>query len=242
MNDTLMSGETPQPKEFLPEYVGEGKKFRDAEALAKSKYEADQFIETLKREQAELRKDYLSLREETQLRANLQDLLDQMKAAKDNQIDNTQSNDNKPQFDPSQLKSLVQAELQEHEVAKQQAQNMDLVRNKLKERWGDQYLNHYRNQLDALQITAETADNLARTMPGVFMRTFGLDTPAPREGFQAPPASSRRSDNFAPNTPKKDWSYYEDLRKKDPAAYWDPKIQVEMHKYAQENPESFGLS
>src|SRR5688572_12541162 len=72
-NEPADSGDDNNQGSILEQLVGEGKKFADAEALAKCKAESDAFIETLKREQAELRR-------ELDTRLSLEDFLDQQKA------------------------------------------------------------------------------------------------------------------------------------------------------------------
>src|SRR6266853_6356138 len=51
-NDTQ---ELDPEKKFYDDLVGEGKKFKDPEALARSKIESDRFIANLLREQSEMR-------------------------------------------------------------------------------------------------------------------------------------------------------------------------------------------
>src|SRR6266700_391496 len=83
MIDNLLEPEADLPnvdpdKDYFKELVGEGKKFKSPEDLARGKFESDQFIEILKKRQDEMRADYLKLREDNTAKAKLEDLIDQL--------------------------------------------------------------------------------------------------------------------------------------------------------------------
>ena len=76
-DNTIFDATVEQSTEDTPEtsyydrMVGEGKKFKDNEALAYSNFEKDRFIEQLKREQKELRDDLNS-------RLNMEELVNKL--------------------------------------------------------------------------------------------------------------------------------------------------------------------
>ena len=82
-------------------------------------------------------------------------------------------------------------------------------------------------------ITSAEVNDLARKSPDAFFRLMGLDRQEDGN-FQAPPRSNQRSDNFSPNTQKRDETYYDKLRRENAKVYYDPKTQVQMHKDAQQ--------
>jgi len=86
MADSLLdSNDSPQldsNKAYLEQLVGDGKKFKTAEDLARGKAESDSFIEIMKVRMDELRADHLRLREEHQASAQLKDLIDNYKNPK----------------------------------------------------------------------------------------------------------------------------------------------------------------
>lgn len=217
-------------KDYLSELVGEGKKFKDAADLAKGKAMADAFIEQLKTEQAELRKDYLALREEAQARPAVQELLDQLKDLKMQQTSNELPlvNDatTPASMKPEEIESLVSKKLQEIELTRKQEENLRSVEAKLKERFGENYTTVLKNQSSTLGLSEDFVTDLAKNHPTVFMKTFGLDQAPITSNYQAPPRSTQ---NFAPSgAPKRDWAYYEKLRKEKPGDYWNPKTQLQM--------------
>lgn len=217
-------------KDYLSELVGEGKKFKDAADLAKGKAMADAFIEQLKAEQAELRKDYLALREDYQARPALQELLDQLKDTQTQQTSNEPPLVNDAQtpasMKPEEIESLVSKKLSEIELTRKQEENLKSVEAKLKERFGDNYQSLLKNQSSILGLSEDFVTDLAKNHPTVFMKTFGLDQAPITTSFQAPPRSTQ---TFAPTgAPKRDWAYYEKLRKDKPSDYWNPKTQLQM--------------
>src|SRR2546426_10450626 len=75
LDNTDLPPEVDPNKDYLAELVGDGKKFKTSQDLARGKFEADQYIEVLKRRQDEMRADYLKISEESKTRATLDDLV-----------------------------------------------------------------------------------------------------------------------------------------------------------------------
>lgn len=235
MNDNLLDNSNQEIKDYLTELVGEGKKFKDAETLAKAKYDSDLYIRTLERQKDELRDDYLKMREESMSQAKLKELIDQLEAKQKSSTitPNVPDQDvQKPQpFDPKELESLVSKSIQAHEMTKTQEQNFNFVKTKLKEKFGDNYQAPLKQQVDNLGLTEDYVNEMARKFPNAFLKTLGFDGPAPDNKFQSPPRSE--VSGFAPVTQQdRTWSWYQNLKKSDPKAYHDPKIAVQMHNDA----------
>jgi hypothetical protein len=250
MSDNLLDPNSTQDdqidpaKNYLQELVGEGKKFRTPEELARGKAESDAYIKTLERGRDELREDYLKMREESVARAKLEDLIGQLesKQQQPTQPANTpNAGENiQPQYDSKQIESLVSSKIQEHELTKKQEQNFNVVRSKLQERYGSNYQSVLKQQIDGLGLTEDFVNNLARQHPSVLFKTLDLDTPVQRENFQTPPRSDNRTGTFVPQSTKdRTWSYYQELKKTNPKAYYDPKTQVQMHHDAIDLKEKF---
>jgi hypothetical protein len=240
MTDSLLQPGEDTPtidpqKNYLEELVGEGKKFKTVEDLARGKAESDLFIQHKNREFDSLAKDYLALREEYNTGPKLQELIDRL--AQQQQLassDHTPANeDTKPVMDSKEMESLISSKIQEHETSRKQEANFNLVREKLKERFGNNYKDTFRTQIEELGLTENFVNQLAREQPRVFIRTFGLDAPINTENFQTPPKSNQRSDSFAPRgAEKRTWAYYQKMKKDQPKLYLEPKTQVQMHQDA----------
>lgn len=230
-----------QNKNYLEELVGEGKKFKTVEDLARGKAEADMYIEHFKKTQDELRQDYSRLREEYNAGPTLKELIDQLKNTKQSDIDGThiENEDKSAALDLSKIEELVQSKLQAAKQQEKEEANYSSVQNKLLEVYGPNYVQTLKQKVSELGLTTDFVNDLARKHPKVLFRTLGIEGARPNETFQAPPQSTNRSDPFAPNVNKRTFAYYEKMRKTEPAKYFDPKIQDQMFKDALELGDAF---
>ena len=217
-------------KNYLEELVGEGKKFKTVEDLAKGKFESDIYIDTLTRRQDEINKDYRRVLDESKAQATLKDLL---KEYQSNQIPDRQNTppvndlEKKPVIDREELRSLIATEFVETQKQQKEKTNFDTVQKKLQEQFGVNYSEVLKRQMETLDLSPEDIDRLAKKSPAAFFNTLGLNPTAPSPNI-APPRS-QRSDTFLPTgQAKRTWSYYKDLKKTNPSAWLDPKIAVQM--------------
>jgi hypothetical protein len=79
---------------------------------------------------------------------------------------------------------------------------------------------------------------LGRKSPEAFFKLMGLDETR-SDTFQAPPRSNTRDSSFAPNQQKRTWSYYQNLKAKDKALYYSPKIFNQMLRDAEDLGDAF---
>ncbi len=233
MNLFDQNNETPvidENKDYLNEFVGEGKKYKDENALAKAYANADITIELFKKRMDEVNAENARLLEESRAQAKLQDLIDRLEkspSAKNDDLD-TDENDQKPVFDPRQIEDLVSKKIQETEAQKKAQSNYNTVESKLKERFGNNYSNILKERANELGLSLEDVNSLAMKSPTAFFNTMGLNESKQIDTF-SPPASSRRSDNFGPTrNQKRTWSYYQEMKKTNPKMYFDPKIANQM--------------
>lgn len=240
LDDTQLDPE----KKYLEELVGDGKKFKDPEALAKGKYVADKYIDTLTTRFDEMRTDYEKLREESVTRAKLEELIDQLEVRQretdhaDNQ--NVRKVEDKPQIDPAQIESLIMNKIKEIESSKTSEQNFQVVQAKIKETLGPNFQAALKDRIENAGLEVSYIDELARKSPTAAIKLLGLEPTQHNETFRSPPSTSQRNDSFSPQGSKKrTWSYYQELKKANPSLYFDPAITVQMDKDAQELGEAF---
>lgn len=221
-------------------------KDKPREELEYAKAESDLFIKNQNARFDDLKKDYLELRERHQAGTELKDLIDQLKS-KPQQDDNSQltnQGQNQPAIKPEDLDTLVSQRVSEQLTAHQQTltqrDNLNSVQAKLKEHFGEDYQSVYKQRLDNLGLTREYADELARTHPQVFLKTFELDTTKTANNM-ALPRTQQRPGGFSPSAPKRDWNYYQELKKTNPKLYLDPKIAIQMHDDAISLGDAFGM-
>lgn len=228
--------------DYFQELVGEGKKFKTPQDLAKGKWEADNYVKMLERKLDDMRTDNLSLRNDNTTRAKLEELVDRLQDRQQVTHQNTQTGEpqNQPQYDPNQLNEILNSKLQEYENTKRQQENSNTVVAKLKERFGNNYQNAVKDQISQLGMTDALFNDLARNSPQVLFKTLGLDQPQHQESFQSPPRTTQRNDSFAPRGgEKRTWQFYQNMKKNDYAKWSDPKTSVQMYKDAAELGSAF---
>jgi len=230
-----------ESKNYLEELVGDNKKFKTPEDLAKGKYVSDNYIQILERRLDEMRDEYKKVREENIAGQKLQDLLDKLEnqqlPSRDKPKDSNE--DKAVSYDPKEVESLVSSSILRYEQTKKETENFNSVREKLQELYGRNYKDALKEQSEILGLTDDEVNSMARRSPKLFFKTFDLDKQR-GENFQAPPRSDKRSDSFAPRKPeRRTWSYYQDLKKKNPLAWMDKKIAIQMEKDAQALGQDF---
>jgi hypothetical protein len=225
-------------KDYLAELVGEDKKFKDHQSLARGKVESDLFIESLKRELQELRTDLNS-------RISVEKALDQLRKEK-MQEPNTPSVQPNP-GEPSGVKEGITPEkleqlLQEREIAKRQADNLAEVNRALSEKFGTAASAKLAEKAKELGVGLEYLKNLAAQSPTLFYKAVELETPKRDIFTQGAPRSeldTSKQLGDRDTTGAKTYSYYSNLRRTNPSLYHSPSVQMEMHKTAQRLGEKF---
>ena len=212
------------------------------EEILSAKVESDLFIKSQNARFDELRDSYLTLKDSTDAKLQLKDLLDRKAAEDTGNNHSTQSEQQLPQMmKPEDIDSLVERKLSEHQRTLKQQENMNSIKAQLKDKFGDNSQTILKQRMDTLGLSQEFADDLAKNYPSAFIRTFGLDEqPSPNSNFQVPPRSVKQA-SFAPHTPTRNYAYYQELKKTNPKLYLDPKLSVQMYNDALEQGASFGL-
>lgn len=230
----------------LEALVGEGKKFKTVEELAKAKVEADRFIEQLKNENA-------GIRQELSTRQTLEELMD--KVGSRTVPDQTNSGNNQSHgngdgqngakaLSEEDIARLVEERLSASEKARVHTANLETVQKALVASFGSEYVTHLKAKAQELGVTEEYLNTMAKETPKAFLKlvevtgepkgtTPGLFSPPPTHGL---PSSNNKG--FSPTGQRKQ-SWYENLRKSNPSEYWSASTQNRMHQEAISLGESF---
>jgi len=217
----------------LAELVGEGKKYKTTADLVRAIQEKDSFIERLKSENGGMREDLANLQAKLEQSTKLDDVLNKMTASRGSESNQSFSDD--------EVRKIVDAALEERMTEAKQRENVMAASKAVVD-----YLNGDTEK--AKQFVAEKAQALgmsvsdllevARKSPTGFAQLVGVQTKAPAPG--APSARSSESISNYSNEPKQGTkAYYDHLRRTNPAAFWSQKVQNQMIKDAQQNPERF---
>lgn len=234
--------EVDPSKNYYEDLVGDGKSFKDNEALAKGKYMADMHIKMLEKRMDELRADYLKVQEDSQSRAKLEDLIKTLETRQQpvSSANPSERGSDTPTFDINELDKLMSEKMEKglsaYETANRQKENTKVVIDRLKERYGNSYSSTVKEQIQSLGMSEDMFNQMAKDSPQALLRTLGIDAQI-RESYQAPPRSES-SFQFK-GLPKRDWTYYEEMKKKDPKAYYNPKTLIQMEKDALALGEAF---
>lgn len=238
MADSLLPDDQSQP--LTKESIIAKWKDKSREELEDAKAESDLYIAIQNARFDDLRKDYLELKEQQQTGTQLKDLLDRLDKPITQQDQNDTTVQTPPGIKPEDIDTRIAKALTDHQIKLQQNANFDAMQAKLKQTYGEDYASTYKQRLDTLGLSREFADEIARSHPSVFVKTFGLDE-VRQQSQQNLPRSSVRPNTFAPQTKKRDWNYYQEMKKSDPRMYLDPKIAVQMHDDAIALGADFGM-
>lgn len=211
-------------KNYLEELVGENKKFKTPEELARGKAESDAFIEQLKAEQSELRN-------ELQTRLNLEQFLSDLKTVvpkpgSEGSQDHYERNEDKSVMSAEELAALVRSQVQQMKGQETAVSNLNNFSEKLRLAHGPNAATKLRSQASELGMTVDEVKSLAARNPNAALKMLGIGEQRSVDNFTAPPRSQSMS---LPSGQKRGAAYYENLRKTlHPNEYFSPKIQNEM--------------
>lgn len=211
-------------QDFLAELVGEGKKFADVQALAKGKAAADAHITSLERSLSELREDLKN-------RGTTQDLLDAIKALKNEPpASPPPANHADPEVvgKPGLTEDDIERLLAQREEKSRKAANLNTAVSKLKEQYGNQYTVEVQKKAAELGVTTAYMQNLAETSPQLFAQLFPARQKS-NDVFSAPPQGQRSSVSTAFGGTGEKYSDFDKIRKSDPHKYHTPAFQQSLN-------------
>lgn len=237
----LFDADSTQDQEIvvkLEDLVGEGKKFKSVEDLAKGKLMSDKFIEQLKTENEDLRK-------EVKTRITLEEFMTKVNPTATTQNTDPVTNQNPVSekqtsaMTPEQLKKIISDELAERESANTARQNLNAVKQRLQDAFGPNYVTTLDEKAQSLGLTRDFFNQLAATQPNALFAMLGVDNKRPEPGLFTPPPSAMQT-SARSNTPvDRTESFYKNLKKSNPSEYWSASTQTQMHRDAIRLGEKF---
>lgn len=223
----------------LNDLVGDGKKFKTVEDLAKAKLESDNFIESLKRENKEMREDLSA-------RLTVEQAL--AKAREAGTVETPKPTENTPtqQRQEPDLNTQIEQALNKRDQARTVQSNIEIVTNKMTEVYGsvDKAAENISTKSKELGMSVEALQQMAATNPKAFFKLVGIDDkPQPT----TPTSSWQRAKNPAAmkavsgesTVQAGSYKWYQELRRSDPATYYSPRVQLQMDKDAREKGQAF---
>lgn len=216
--------------------VGEGKKYRDPELLAKAALEKDRFIRQLEQENA-------ALRGELQQRITLEEFADRVNSGRAKQdepeahVESDPADSGTQRINPEDIENRVLQRLQAEREKERRLQNAAAVKDTLLKKFGRDYLKTLADKAEELGVDDKFLTDMAQSQPKAFLALFDA-VPAQRDVSFTPPRGVATERMPQPNT-ERTWQYYERLRKENPMQYYSPKVQNMMHKDAERLGDSF---
>lgn len=156
--------------------VGEGKKFSTVEELAKGKLQSDTFIPVLEQQIVDLK----TLVDDLQQKADRTEALERLMSELDNKNNgtnhgnpgdtSTQDKGNQPQtLTPEDIVNLIE----QREQAKAAERNLAVVKDKLKQVYGERTDEVFKSKAAELGLTVEQLDALGRSSPTALLNLVG---------------------------------------------------------------------
>ncbi len=228
----------PITEDFLGNLVGEGKKFTDAEALARGKYEADLHVTGLEKQLAELRED-----------------LDQ--GSKITELMELVRNQNKPQDPPTppkegpgdtssgqmteeELKALIETHVSERDKHTLETRNLEQADKAMLDKYGSDAGRVLTHRANSLGMSVDEMKAVASKNVKAFTRLMGMDGDDKSLETSSLLGGGKRSESGSSKGAEvRDSAYYSKLRKENKSYYYNPKVQMQLMKDAESMGEAF---
>lgn len=224
-------------KDYATELIGDGKKYKTVQDAAKGLVEKDMFIERLKAEAAEAR---AALKGEQKMDEFFEKLKNVQTAATGNestQVTSTgetatnQQNSNNNNNPKALTAEEVQELLEKRDREKQEAANLSLAVQKVKEAYGANYTAVMRQKAEELGMSPDYLTGLAKTQPKAFLKLVEADNQNNQRTFSPTSSVNTTAMSGGKRTGERNNEYYRNLRKQvGDAEFFKPKIQNELHK------------
>lgn len=239
MSNDLFSDTTAntQDTSALLNLVGEGKKFKDLEALAEGKAKADEYIETLKSQLGEF--DDLKQKVQEQ-----QEVIERFRReAVSNQKSSSEpgsTNKSLPAGADSSvdLDKLLEEKLSQREADRSAAENLKVVEDTLRKLHGDKVKDFIKAKSGELSISLERLRTLGSESPTALLSLLGATTTTTQG---TPKQSSQAVTDSASATGERNWNYYRELMRTDRKKYFSPEVQRQMFEDRVRLGAAFGV-
>jgi hypothetical protein len=226
---TSETQQTQTKESFIDHLVGEGKKFRDIEALAKGKLEADKHI-------SEITKTLDELRAELAKQDYAKSLLEQMSkgsetgAEQSSSVTTSSSNTENTTQSASDIEALVEKVITAKEKNRTSSQNVSVVGEEMQKQYGDKTVEILKAKSLELGMSLDRLKEIAAESPTAFFQLLGVKKMSEKASTSAgvTTQSTIRSENFNSNSQDRTFEYYQKLRKENRSLYYSPKIQNMM--------------
>lgn len=214
------------------ELVGPGKKFKDQEALAKGKSEADDYIKHLQDEIKGMREDMARLETEQKHKETQQEIENLRKEIQQARSDTSEGETTAPELTEDHLRNIVNDTLEQRETTVRATSNVEQVNSALLAKYGDPAAARtvVAKRADELGMTVEALTAMAAKSPKAVLALLEAE---PKQSFtkighQSDVNTAKlNQENTADTTPQTE-ADFEKLRRENPRQYWTPAVQNQL--------------
>lgn len=235
MSEQFSTMETTPTTTLVTELVGEGKKYKTADDLARGKLEADTFIEKLKTENAALREALDSEGSPDQVLERINKVLQSKGSG--NAAATQVSNQSQQAAPISEEKVLELLNTREREkVAKQ---NVDLYNATVGKVFGDKVTEVVQARLTELGMDSKLFQAMVTQTPQAALQLLGIKEQKAASGGIGSTVNTEAyfgSDNLGE---KQNFAYFQKLRRELKERYYEPEIQKKVFEARKKMGEDF---
>jgi hypothetical protein len=232
---SVSGGVQDDPVQLL---VGEGKKFKTVQDLAKGKIEADNFVEQLKTENKALRDAIASGTDTTDIRAKIDELLASSKRA-DSATAGQPSNQSKA---GTLTTEEVLTLLDQRDSQKTAKTNSDLFNATIAKSLGDKATETVMQRIQTLGLDLETFNAVVMRNPTGALALVGIKEPIQTSAtVGSKDAKVNTAALFSENSGNQtqNFAYFDKLRKEIGAKYFTPEVQAQVFQARKELGDAF---
>lgn len=230
----------PQDSQQNTDWLGQvveakGEKFKDPNELAKGYVHAQRHIDEMEAELAQLRE----AKKKGEWTDEVLDRLGQRQPTSrvDGQVNaGTSDKGTPPAPSEDDLKSLIKTTLTEQERERTAEQNRQKVEEGLRTLYGTEAKSRLEEKSKELGMSVKRLQALAEESPTAFFTLIG--EPGQKETNRLASTKVNTSSGFD-QSGRKNWAYYQKLRREQPKLYRSPAIQNEVISERQKQGEAF---
>jgi hypothetical protein len=232
------TSQTPSDtSEHLATLVGDARKYKTPDELAKAYLHLDEFAEKLKQENADLRAKVAESK-------TVADVLDRLNA-EERQATQDQGGkkaDQASSLSASDVAAIVRDTLTGMETARSRQENLLKADAEMKRLFGEKAAEVFAKEAVTPAMKKAMMD-LASVSPEKFVALFQKEQPAPtgsvNGGSKVNTGALEHTDVSGRAADPECKEYYNTLRKKDPKRYYSSAVQLQMTRAATQNPTKF---
>jgi hypothetical protein len=214
--------------------VGEGRKYKSVEELAKATLHLDDFAEKLKSENAQLR-------DEVKKAKTIDEVLQRLEQPKASTQDQG-ADEGRKGLTADAIAKIVDSVLTGRETAKSRYENQLKADAELKKLYGEKAGEVFAKHADTPE-KKKALTELASVDPTTFVKLFSPGTQAQSTrtdtGTTVNTAALEQTNQSGRAMDSGTKEFYDAMRRKEPRKYYSQAVQAEMSKAAHANPEKF---